>query len=161
MEGGLDMKTLVGRQKTKLCADPSKRLGGCGRTQVLDADGQTSAWAEDMGWASWATKPEPSPWLLSPHLLNGDSNSVHTRLVSQSCLTLCDPMDCSHQAPLSMTFFSGENIGVGCHFLFRGIFPTQGSYLHLLCLLHCQRTLYLLSHPSGNLQLRKPTVPET
>ena len=27
---------------------------------------------------------------------------------------------------------------MGCHFLFRGIFPTQGSNLHLLCLLHWQ-----------------------
>ena len=26
-------------------------------------------------------------------------------------------------------------MGVGCHFLFQGIFPTQGSNLHLLCLL--------------------------
>ena len=25
-------------------------------------------------------------------------------LVTQSCLTLCDPMDCSHQAPWSMEF---------------------------------------------------------
>ena len=25
-------------------------------------------------------------------------------LVAQSCLALCDPMDCSHQAPLSMGF---------------------------------------------------------
>ena len=27
---------------------------------------------------------------------------------------------------------------VGCHFLFQGIFPTQGLNLHLLCLLHWQ-----------------------
>ena len=26
-------------------------------------------------------------------------------LVTQSCLTFCDPMDFSHQAPLSMEFF--------------------------------------------------------
>ena len=30
----------------------------------------------------------------------------------------------------------GKDAGVGCHFLFQGIFPTQGSKLHLLCLLH-------------------------
>ena len=28
--------------------------------------------------------------------------------VAQSCLTLCDPMDCSHQAPLFMGFSSQE-----------------------------------------------------
>ena len=51
----------------------------------------------------------------------------------QLCLILCDPMDCS---PLgsSVWDFPGKNIGVGCHFLLRGIFPTQGSNLHLLCL---------------------------
>ena len=29
-------------------------------------------------------------------------------LVTQSCLTLCDPMDCSHQAPLSIEFSRQE-----------------------------------------------------
>ena len=28
--------------------------------------------------------------------------------------------------------FSGKTTGVGCHFLFQGIFPTQGSNSHLL-----------------------------
>ena len=28
--------------------------------------------------------------------------------------------------------FQGKNTGVGCHALFQGIFPTQGSNLHLL-----------------------------
>ena len=32
----------------------------------------------------------------------------------------------------------GKNTGVGCHALLRGIFPTQGSNPHLLCLLHKQ-----------------------
>ena len=31
---------------------------------------------------------------------------------------------------------SGKNTGVGCHALLQGIFPTQESNLHLLCLLH-------------------------
>ena len=39
------------------------------------------------------------------------------------------------QAPLSRRFFS-KNTGVGCHALLQGIFPTQGSDLHLLCLLN-------------------------
>ena len=30
----------------------------------------------------------------------------------------------------------GENTVVDCHVLLQGIFPTQGSNLHLLCLLH-------------------------
>ena len=38
--------------------------------------------------------------------------------------------------------FPGRNIGVGCHFLLQGIFPTQALNLHLLCLLFCRRILY-------------------
>ena len=34
--------------------------------------------------------------------------------------------------------FPGKVTGVFCHFLLQGIFPTQGSNLHLLGLLHCQ-----------------------
>ena len=41
--------------------------------------------------------------------------------------------------------FSGKNTGVGCYFLLQGVFPTQGSHLHLLCLLHCRQVLYMLS----------------
>ena len=33
-----------------------------------------------------------------------------------------------------------------CHALFQGIFSTQRSNPHLLCLLHCKQILYLLSH---------------
>ena len=36
-----------------------------------------------------------------------------------------------------------KNIGVGCHSLLQGIFPTQGSNLGLL---HCRQILYHLSH---------------
>ena len=39
------------------------------------------------------------------------------------------------QAPLSMGFSSNNN-GVSCHALLLEIFPTQGSNLHHLCLLH-------------------------
>ena len=42
-------------------------------------------------------------------------------MLSQSCLTLCEPMDYSHQATLSMGF-SLKNTGVGCHALLQGIF---------------------------------------
>ena len=44
----------------------------------------------------------------------------------------------AHEAPLSMAF-SAKNTGIGCHFLYQGIFLTQGSNLHLLRLLHWQQ----------------------
>ena len=56
--------------------------------------------------------------------------------VTQSCLTLCDPMDCSWWD------FPGKSTGVGCHFLFQGIFPIQGLDLGLP---HCRQTLSHLS----------------
>ena len=63
-------------------------------------------------------------------------------LVAQLCLTLCDPMDCSPQAPHPWDSL-GKNTGVGCHFLLQGIFPTPGSNPGLL---HCRQILYCLSH---------------
>ena len=54
----------------------------------------------------------------------------------QSCLTLCNPMDCSQ--PGSSVAGPGKNTRVGCHFLLQGIFLTQGLNPNLLCLLHWQ-----------------------
>ena len=42
--------------------------------------------------------------------------------------------------------FPGENIGMSCHFLLQGIFPTQGLNVVLLSLLHWQVDSLLLSH---------------
>ena len=56
----------------------------------------------------------------------------------QSCLTLCDPMDCSPPGSSVHGDSPGKNTGVGCHALLQGIFPTQGSNLGLLHLLPCQ-----------------------
>ena len=64
-------------------------------------------------------------------------------LVAQSCLTLCDPMDCSPPGPSVHGDSPGMNTRVGCHALLQGIFPTQGSNPSLL---PCRRVLYRLSH---------------
>ena len=48
--------------------------------------------------------------------------------VSHSVVSDSDPMNDSHQAPLSMGF-SGKNTAVGYHSILQGIFPTQGSDL--------------------------------
>ena len=52
-------------------------------------------------------------------------------LVTQSCLTLCNPWTIAHKALLSMEF-SRQEYWSGCHFLLQGIFPTQGSNPSLL-----------------------------
>ena len=64
-------------------------------------------------------------------------------LVTKSCPTLCDPMDCSPPGFFCPRDFPGNNTGVGCHFLLQGIFLTQGSNLHLL---HWQADSLPLSH---------------
>ena len=45
----------------------------------------------------------------------------------QSCLTLCDLMDCSPPGSSVHGIFPGKNIGVGCQFLLQGIFSIQRS----------------------------------
>ena len=65
------------------------------------------------------------------------------RLISQWCLTLCDPMDCSLPGSSVHGDSPGKNSGVGCHVLLQGIFPTWGSNLSLL---HCRWVLW--SHPT-------------
>ena len=48
-------------------------------------------------------------------------------LVARSCLTLCNPMDCSPPGSSVHGIFPGRNTGVGCHFLLQGIFPAHIS----------------------------------
>ena len=78
-------------------------------------------------------------------------NSVHFYvlllcLVDKSCLIFCGPMDYSPPDSSALGILQQENTGVGCHFLFQGIFPTQESKLHLL---HWQADSLLLSHQWG------------
>ena len=68
----------------------------------------------------------------------------------QSCPTLCDPMDCSLPGSSAQWDSPGKNTGVGCHALLQGIFLTQGSNPHLLCLLYWQ---------TGSLPLVPPGKP--
>ena len=60
----------------------------------------------------------------------------------QSYQTLCNTMDCSPRGSSVHGDSPGKNTGVGCLALLQGIFPTQGSNLHLLQLLHCSQILY-------------------
>ena len=47
-------------------------------------------------------------------------------LATQSCLTLCDPVDGSPPASSVHGESPGKNTGVVGHALLHGIFPTQG-----------------------------------
>ena len=46
--------------------------------------------------------------------------------VTQSCLTLCDSMDCSTPGSSVHGDCPGKSTGMGCHSLLQGMFPTWG-----------------------------------
>ena len=74
------------------------------------------------------------------HTYNHTYKCMHAKLL-QSCLTLCDHMDyVACHTSLSKGFFSS-------HALLWGLFPTQGSNPHLLCLLQWQASYLPLAPP--------------
>ena len=64
----------------------------------------------------------------------------------QLCLTLCDPTDCTHQAPLSLGF-SRQEYWSGLPCPPPGDLPDQGSNPYLLHLLHWQAGSSALAPP--------------
>ena len=60
-------------------------------------------------------------------------------LVFKLCLTLLRPHRLQPTRLLCPWDFPGKNTGLGCHFLFQGIFPTQGLNSHFLL---CRWLLY-------------------
>ena len=105
--------------------------------------------------------PTSPLYLLCTSLVSGLDLTVcvcacmHTRAhsVAQSCPTLFSPMDCSLPGSSVHWNSPGRNTGVGCHFQLQGIFRSQGSNLHLLCLLPWQADSLSLTQPG------KPYVP--
>ena len=63
--------------------------------------------------------------------------------VAQSCLTLCDPMDCNPLGSSVHGILQAERLEWVDSPFSRGFFLTQGSNLGLL---HCRQTPYCLSH---------------
>ena len=72
--------------------------------------------------------------------------SIQMCLVAQSCLTLCDSMDCSPPGSSVHGDSLGKNTGMGCHALLQGIFTTHEFNLSLL-----HRRHSLLSEPPRSL----------
>ena len=70
-------------------------------------------------------------------------NATVLCLVTQSCTTLCDPMDCTLPSSSVHGDSPGKNIRLVCHALLQGIFPIQGSNPGLP---HCRWILYHLSY---------------
>ena len=73
--------------------------------------------------------------------LSSSSSTCVSPQSLQSCLTLCDPMDCSLQAPLPLGF-SRQEYWSGLPSPPPGDLRTQGSNPGLLQLLHCRWIIY-------------------
>ena len=77
-------------------------------------------------------------WMVTAAMKLKDTYSLEEKLcqtcavlclLTQSCLILCDPMDCSLPGFSVHEDSPGKNTEVGCHALLQGIFPTQDSVL--------------------------------
>ena len=109
-------------------------------------------WGTGLGSHSWvpALDSNPKIWLQNlvfPRLLSPMA-CVCACLAAQSCVTLCDSVNCSPPGSSVHGDSPGKNTGVGVHALFQGIFPTQGLNPGLLL---CRWILHLLSHQGSPL----------
>ena len=122
-----------------------KRILGCGSGLVLADDEAVimivGIWSRLRKW-SLAVRGQGTKAMTQTcgsGVCQGCAGLVYVRAkLLQSCPTLCDPMDCSPPGSSAQWDSPGKNTGVGCHALLQGIFLTQGSNPHLLCLLHWQ-----------------------
>ena len=80
--------------------------------------------------------------------------------VTQSCPTLCDPMDCNPPGSSVHEILQARTLEWVCHFLLQRIFPTQASNPGLP---QCRQILYHLSHQGStfkkSLMLKKLEMP--
>ena len=95
--------------------------------------------SDDQGqWLNWEEAPKHFP---------------KPKLVSQVCMTPCDPIDGSPPGPSVHGILQARRREWVAIYSSRGIFPTQGSNPGLL---HCRQILYHLSHQaSPNLHQKK------
>ena len=76
--------------------------------------------------AAWPSDYTHRHTIISPdsHKLSTQIKCVCAQSLTQSCPTLCNPVECSL---LGSSVHGISQAGVGSHFLLQGIFPTQGS----------------------------------
>ena len=81
-------------------------------------------------------------WNLTPSNLCILNKPCVLYMLTYACMFGCvlslQPHGLQHARLLCPWNFPGRNTGVDCHFLPQGIFPTQGSNTHLLCLQNWQ-----------------------
>ena len=75
---------------------------------------------------------------------------MHAKLL-QSCLSLCDLMDCSQLGSSVHRDFSGRKTGVCCHFLLRGNLPSDQTCISYVSAL-AGRLFTISATPVGSVQ---------
>ena len=76
-------------------------------------------------------------------------------LVTESCPTLWDPMDCSPPGSTVYGIPQGKNTGVAFHSFPQGIFPTKGLNPGLP---YCRQIIHYLSHQRSSLITMGPCL---
>ena len=77
-------------------------------------------------------------------------------LITQSCPTLCNPLDCSSPGSSAHGSLQARILEWEAILFFQGIFLTQGSNPDLL---HCRQILYHLSHQRSSKLPYDPAIP--
>ena len=113
----------------------------------------------------WIRTQAPESDVLGMNSVVLPTRYVHAQSLSRLVWVFVTPWTAGHQAVCPWDF-PGTNTRVGCRFLLRGIFPTQGSNPCLLDFLHWwvdSLPLYHLENPTGCVildNLLKPSVPQ-
>ena len=89
-------------------------------------------------WTDLCWQSNVSSFQYIVQVCHSFSSKEQMCLVVQSCLTLCDLMDCSLPGSSIHGDTPRKTTGVGCHALLQGIFPTQGLKPGVL---HCRQIL--------------------
>ena len=120
------------------CSPPGSSVLGISQARILEwvaiSSSRGSSWPRDRTWVSCIGRQIVYHWRTW---------ELCCVLVVQSCLTLCDLVDYSLPGSSVHGILQVRIRGVGCHFLFQGMFLTQGSNPGLL---HCRQILYWLSY---------------
>ena len=129
-------------------------LSSPGRTHGVKAQKYHCLWTEDdklqaaraaagsAGGMALVSRRQLGPW---------QAGSLVERIYGETlCVCVCSVMSNSLEPTRLLCPWDspGKNTGGGCHALCQGIFPTQGSNLRLLCLLHWQADSLPLSQRS-------------
>ena len=85
-----------------------------------------SGWYDTNCTGCYCSEKEARMWNMCYYTMHTAVIHSCCCLVTKSCLTLCNPMDCSLPGN-----FTGKNMRMGCHFLLQEIFPTQGLNMAL------------------------------